>query len=132
MEEKHPASEIRADKWLWAVRIFKTRGLAAEACRKGRVIIDGISVKPSRIIKEGDIISVRKPPVLFKFKVTSLIENRQPAKFVDKYMEDITPPEEKEKSTIKNVVIFASRERGTGRPTKKERRDIDRLGNAGR
>jgi ribosome-associated heat shock protein Hsp15 len=128
MEEKHPAPEIRADKWLWAVRIFKTRSQAAEACKKGRVIIDAVAAKPSRIIKEGNIISVRRPPSVYTYRVTGLVEKRQPPRLAGNYMEDITPPEEKQKSAHKNIIIFASRDRGKGRPTKKERRDIDKLG----
>lgn len=122
-------TDIRIDKWLWAMRLFKTRGLSAEACRKGRVTIDDLPVKPSRTIKGGDIIKIRRSPVLFTFRVKEIIDKRQPAKMVNLYLEDITPAEEKEKVQHKNLVVFSKRDRGTGRPTKKERRIIDKFGN---
>jgi ribosome-associated heat shock protein Hsp15 len=117
----------RIDKYLWSVRIFKTRSLACEACRKGKIIINDISVKPSRIISENEIIIVKKPPVTFKFRVIEPIENRVSAKIVSQYAEDLTPDEEKEKLDMKQTPGSGYRERGTGRPTKKERRLIDRL-----
>jgi ribosome-associated heat shock protein Hsp15 len=120
-------SDMRADKWLWAVRLFKTRSLSAEACRKGRVMIGDIIVKPSRVLRAGDIISLRRPPSVYTYKVLSLTDSRLPAKLVGEYVEDLTPEEEKEKSLHKNLLVFAKRDRGTGRPTKRERRNIDRL-----
>jgi ribosome-associated heat shock protein Hsp15 len=119
--------DMRADKWLWAVRLFKTRSLSAEACRKGRVLIGDIIVKPSRVLRVGDIISLRRPPSVYTYKVIGLVDKRQPAKLVGEYLEDLTPAEEKEKSQHKNLLVFAKRDRGTGRPTKRERRNIDRL-----
>lgn len=120
---------VRADKWLWAVRLYKTRSQSAEACRKGRVTIDGIPVKPSRAIKQGDIINIRKPPSVYRYKVLAPVEKRQSAKIAAQYLEDITPDEEKDKSMHKNLIVFARRDRGAGRPTKKERRIIDKLSN---
>jgi ribosome-associated heat shock protein Hsp15 len=120
-------SETRIDKWLWAVRLFKTRNQAAEACSKGRVLIGGQAVKPSRHVREGDIISLKRLPVVYTFRVKGLIENRQPARSVTSYLEDITPEQERQKAAHHNTVVFSRREPGTGRPTKKERRFIDKL-----
>ncbi len=122
--------EVRVDKWMWAVRLFKTRSQSAEACRKGRVLINEVAVKPSRLLKEGDIIHLRRPPSVFCYRVIALVEKRQPAKLVAKYFEDLTPDEERDKAIHKNLVVFARRDRGTGRPTKRERRVIDRLSNS--
>jgi ribosome-associated heat shock protein Hsp15 len=117
----------RADKWLWSVRLFKTRSLAAEACRKGKISIDNIPVKPSRLLKEADIIRLQRPPVLYTYRVKGVPDRRLPAKLVNLYLEDLTPAGESEKLTLKNLVVFSKRDRGSGRPTKKERRLIDRL-----
>ncbi len=121
------AEGVRVDKWLWAVRLFKTRSLATEACRRGRVTIDDVPAKPSRIVREGDVLMLRRAPAVFTYRVRKLVEKRQPAKLVESYLEDLTPEEEKEKSMHRNLVIFARRDRGAGRPTKKERRIIDKL-----
>ena len=110
---------------MWAVRLYKTRSLAAETCRSGKVTINDISVKPSREIKTGDIIQIKIPPIKKTVKVIGLIENRVSAKLVINFMEDITPPEEYKKLEIKKDVFFVKRESG-GRPTKKDRREIDR------
>ncbi len=118
---------VRIDKWLWAMRIFKTRTDATDACKRGRVKVNGIEAKPSREVKVSDMIEVRKLPVTYTYKVLQLISNRQPAKNVPLYIENLTPPEELEKLEIKHTTIFVTRERGTGRPTKKERRTIDKL-----
>ncbi len=118
--------KVRVDKWLWAVRIYKTRSLATEACKKGRVIIDDVQVKPSREIKTGDIILVRKLPVIYTYKVKDVLEKRLSARLVQDYIEDLTSVEELNKLNI-NETIFVKRDRGTGRPTKKERRVIDRM-----
>ena len=117
---------VRIDKWLWAVRLFKTRSLATEECKKGRVTIDGVSVKPSRVPKPGDIIKVRKNPVTYSYRVIGLIGKRIGAKLVHEYVEDITPPEELKILERQQMGSFG-RDRGAGRPTKKDRRDIDRL-----
>jgi ribosome-associated heat shock protein Hsp15 len=118
---------LRIDKWLWAVRIFKTRSQAAEVCKKGKVLIDDIQVKPSRIIKIGEIIFLKNPPVIYSFLVKGLLGKRQSAKIVVDYVEDITPEEEKLKLDMKRFSGFEIRDRGIGRPTKRERRLIDDL-----
>ncbi len=119
--------DLRIDKWLWAVRIFKTRSQAAEACKKGRVLIDDVQVKPSRVLKVGEIVSIKRPPVLYQYKVLGLLGKRQSAKIVVDYVEDITPESEKEKLDIQRFTGFEIRDRGVGRPTKKERRLIEEL-----
>jgi ribosome-associated heat shock protein Hsp15 len=119
--------EIRIDKFLWAVRIFKTRSIASEACRKGRVLIDEISVKPSRIVKENETVMVKKLPVIYSYKIIRAIENRVAAKMVPMYIEDITPEAEKSKLVNREIGSFGFRNKGSGRPTKRERRNIDRL-----
>ena len=118
-------SEVRIDKWLWATRIFKTRSLATESCKKNRVSIGGASVKPSRIVKTGDQIAIRKPPVTYTFRVLDVTENRIGAKLVPQYLENITPPEEYEILEMSKISGFVNRSKGLGRPTKKERRVLD-------
>jgi ribosome-associated heat shock protein Hsp15 len=120
-------TSVRIDKWLWSIRAFKTRTDAADACKLGRVTINGALAKASRDVRVNDIITIKKMPVVYTFKVLGLIANRQPAKNVYLYAENLTPEEELEKLTMKRTVIFVQRDRGTGRPTKKERRDIDDL-----
>jgi ribosome-associated heat shock protein Hsp15 len=115
----------RIDKWLWSVRVFKTRSLATEACRKGHVFINGLPVKASHVVKPGEIIKVRKPPIYRSYKVLAPAENRVGAKEVDKLMADVTPPEELALLETRKDMQWITRERGTGRPTKKERRDLD-------
>jgi len=117
--------EVRIDKWMWATRIFKTRTVALEACKKNRVMINNIPVKPSRMIKIGDIIQVRKPPVTYSFKVLDLTSNRVGAKLVPQFLENITPPEQYELLELQKISGFVDRARGSGRPTKKERRELD-------
>lgn len=119
--------EVRIDKWLWAVRIFKTRTIAAEACKKGRVLIDNVSVKPSRNIRTGEIIQVRKPPVTYSFRVLAPVDKRMGAKMVPQFMENVTPPDQYELLELNKISGFVDRQRGTGRPTKKERRDLDQF-----
>ncbi|HKK63270.1 MAG TPA: RNA-binding S4 domain-containing protein [Bacteroidales bacterium] len=121
------SNAVRIDKWLWAVRVFKTRSLASEACRKGRVEIEGVSVKPSREVKRGEVIQVRKNPVTYHYKVLDLSVKRMGAKLVPEYMKDVTPPENKEILEMQRLMSWSDRKKGEGRPTKKERRDIDRL-----
>ncbi len=118
---------VRIDKWLWAVRLFKTRTLATEECKKGRVTIDGISVKPSRIPKPGDIIKVRKNPITYSYKVVGITGKRVGAKLVHEFVLDITSPEELKILEIRQQMNSFDRDRGTGRPTKKDRRDIDKF-----
>ncbi|OFX22633.1 MAG: hypothetical protein A2041_11415, partial [Bacteroidetes bacterium GWA2_31_9b] len=115
------------DKWLWAVRIFKTRSQAAEACKKGRIVMNDVQVKPSRIIKVGELVIVKRPPVTYQYKIKGLLGNRQSAKIVVDYVEDLTSEEEKAKLDMKNHIGFELRDRGVGRPTKRERRLIDHL-----
>ena len=118
--------DLRIDKYLWAVRVFKTRSQATDACRKGKVIIDEIRVKPSRVVKVGDVIRVKRNPVVYSYRVTKLLGKRLSAKLVVDYVENITPEEELKKLEVKET-FFIKRDRGAGRPTKKERRTIDKL-----
>lgn len=120
-------SEVRIDKWLWAVRLFKTRSIAIEACKKGRISIKGMIVKPSRMIKLGDIIEVRRPPVIYSFEVLGLSENRMGAKLVPEFMRDVTPASQLEMLELSKMSGFVDRARGTGRPTKKDRRELDQF-----
>ncbi|MDR0832838.1 MAG: RNA-binding S4 domain-containing protein [Candidatus Symbiothrix sp.] len=117
--------EERIDKWLWAVRVFKTRSLASEACNKGRVSVNGAAVKPSRTIKAGDVVDVKKPPITYSFRVLDLTNNRVGAKLVTNFLEDTTPPDQYEILELQKISGFVDRARGTGRPTKKDRRDLD-------
>lgn len=119
--------EVRIDKWLWAVRIFKTRTIAAEAIKKGRVMVGGVAVKPSRMIRVGDVVQVRKPPATFSFKVLALSDKRMGAKLVPQFMENITPPDQYELLELNKISGFVDRQRGTGRPTKKDRRDLEQF-----
>ena len=116
---------VRIDKWLWAVRVFKTRTIASEACKKGRIIIDNNSVKPSRMIRVGEVVQVKKPPVTYSFKVLNIAQKRMGAKLVPNFMENVTPPEEYEVLEMNKLSGFIDRQRGSGRPTKKERRDLE-------
>ena len=115
----------RIDKWLWAARIYKTRSTAVDAIKNGRVTIDGVNVKPSRIIKTGETINVRKPPVTYSFKVLSCIEQRVGAKLMPQVYENVTDPKQYELLEMSRISGFVDRARGTGRPTKKERRALD-------
>lgn len=119
--------DIRLDKYLWAVRIFKTRSDAADAVRTNKVTVNGSSAKPSREVKIGDVIAVRKQAVTYSYKVLDLVSSRQPAKTVPEYCLNITPQEELDKLNVPRETIFVFRDRGTGRPTKKERRELDGL-----
>jgi ribosome-associated heat shock protein Hsp15 len=119
------ADEIRIDKWLWTVRLFKTRSLATEACKKGRIFISNVAVKPSRMIKKGDVIDIKRPPIIYSFKVLEIANNRMNAKLVPQFMEDITPAEQLELIELAKLASESNRARGTGRPTKKERRDLE-------
>ncbi len=115
----------RIDKWLWAARIFKTRTIAADACKNGRVAVNDVSVKPSRMVKEGDVVSVRKPPVTYSFRILKTIEQRVGAKFLPVIYENVTPDDQYELLEMNRISGFVDRARGTGRPTKKDRRQID-------
>ena len=118
-------AEARIDKWMWATRIFKTRTIAAEACKKGRVSINGSQVKASRTIKVGDVIQVKKSPITYSFKVLQTIEKRVGAKLVPEYMENVTTPDQYEILELSKVSGFVDRARGAGRPTKKDRRSLE-------
>lgn len=118
-------AEARIDKWLWASRIFKTRTIAAEACRKGRISINGAQTKPARMIKAGDVIQVKKPPIIYSFKVLQPIEKRVGAKLVNDILENVTTPDQYELMEMNKISGFVNRARGTGRPTKKDRRNMD-------
>ncbi|MDO5447427.1 MAG: S4 domain-containing protein [Prevotellaceae bacterium] len=117
--------EARIDKWLWAARIFKTRTIAVEAIKNSRVSIGGMNVKPSRMIKAGDEIDVKKPPITYSFRVLKPIEQRVGAKLIPEIYENITAPEQYEMLELSKISGFIDRARGTGRPTKKERRSLD-------
>lgn len=118
-------TEVRIDKWLWAVRLFKTRSLAAEACKKGKVLVKGTPAKPSRDIKVGDVIQIKKAPVTYSFEVLALSENRMNAKLVPEFMKNVTTPDQLELIELGKLAGNTGRAKGTGRPTKKERRDLD-------
>lgn len=118
-------NEARVDKWLWAARIFKTRSMAAAACKKGQVSMNGAQLKPSRTVKVGDIVSVRKPPVTYSFKIKQAIEKRVGAKLIPDILENVTAPEQYELLEMNRISGFVNRAKGTGRPTKKERRDLE-------
>ena len=115
----------RIDKWLWAARIFKTRAIAADACNNGRVMLGGVTVKPSRTVKVGDVVSVKKPPVTYSFKILKTIEQRVGAKLLPEIYENVTDPKQYELLEMSRISGFVDRARGTGRPTKKERRALD-------
>lgn len=117
----------RIDKWLWATRIFKTRSIAADACKKGRVSLGERTLKPSAMISIGDIIRVRKPPMTFSFEVIGLTNNRVGAKLVENYLKNVTPASEYEILELQRISGNVGRQRGTGRPTKKERRDLEQF-----
>ncbi|MBI1191921.1 MAG: RNA-binding S4 domain-containing protein [Bacteroidetes bacterium] len=123
--------KCRVDQWLWAVRIYKTRSLASEACRTSRVKQDDIAVKPSRLVAGGEILTVRKGMVTHRYRVIQPLEKRVGPPLVPEYMEDLTPQGELDKLLPLKSIPVALRERGTGRPTKKDRRDMDDWRNDG-
>ncbi len=118
-------TEARIDKWLWAARIFKTRTMAAAACKKGQVSLKGAQLKASRTVRAGDVVDVRKPPVTYSFRVLQPIEKRVGAKLLPEILENVTAPEQYEILEMSRISGFANRAKGTGRPTKKERRTLD-------
>lgn len=120
-----PQDTARVDKWLWAARIFKTRSIAADACKNGRVTKNGVNIKPSHMIKVGETISVKKPPIVYSFKVLKTIENRVGAKLVPEIYENVTEAKQWELLEMSRISGFVGRARGTGRPTKKDRRALD-------
>ena len=115
----------RIDKWLWAARIFKTRSIAADACKNGRVTISGTNVKPSHTIKVGEIINVKKPPITYSFEVLQTIEKRVGAKLIPEVYKNVTDAKQYELLEMSRISGFVDRARGTGRPTKKDRRQLD-------
>lgn len=119
------AETARIDKWLWAARIFKTRSIASDACKNGRVTIGGVNMKPSRSVNVGDVVSVKKPPITYSFKVLKTIEQRVGAKLLPEIYENVTDPKQYELLEMSRISGFVDRARGTGRPTKKERRALD-------
>jgi ribosome-associated heat shock protein Hsp15 len=123
-------TEVRIDKWIWAMRIFKTRTIATDACKKGRVTIgdgDGVIAKPSRMIKVGDIVHVKKPPITYSFRVLGLTENRLGAKLVPEYLENITPKSQYDLLDVVRISGFVDRRKGMGRPTKREGRELSKF-----
>jgi ribosome-associated heat shock protein Hsp15 len=121
--------KIRIDKWLWAVRIFKSRSIAAEACKKGQVMIDGVNIKPSREIAVGDEIQVKRSPIIYTYLVKAISGKRMSAKLAVDFVEDITPQDQFDLLNAVKTYGFEQRDRGVGRPTKKDRRDIEKLKN---
>lgn len=121
------ATEERIDKWLWAMRVFKTRTIATEACKKGRVTMGGAVVKPSRTVKPGDIIDVKKPPITYTFRVLQVTGNRLGAKLVPEYLENITPQSQYDLLEMTRISGFVDRRKGLGRPTKRDSRELSRF-----
>ena len=121
--------EARIDKWLWAARIFKTRTIAAAACKKGQVSIQGAVLKPSRMVKVGDVINVRKPSSTYSFRILKAIERRIGAKLIPEVLENVTSPDQFELLEMSKISGFVNRAKGTGRPTKKERRNLEEFTN---
>ncbi|MDR2841010.1 MAG: RNA-binding S4 domain-containing protein [Paludibacter sp.] len=117
--------EVRIDKWLWAVRLFKTRTLATEQCKKGKIMVNNSVAKASRMVKIGDTVQIKRNPVLFSFKVLELSQNRMNAKLVPEFLQDITTPDQLALLELGKIASNGVRERGTGRPTKKDRRELD-------
>lgn len=118
-------SEVRIDKFLWAMRIYKTRSIATDACKNGRITMNGLQLKPSRTFHVGDTFSVRKGPITYTYRILQLCQNRLGAKMVPEYIRDITAPEQLELLELARLAGQSGRDRGTGRPTKKDRRDIE-------
>ena len=119
--------EVRIDKFLWSIRAFKTRSEATDACNGGKIRLNGGDVKPSKLVHRGDEIVVRKPPVTYTYKVKELVDKRQGAKLVSDFVENLTPEEELQKLHAPVETFFLKRDRGTRRPTKKDRRQMEAL-----
>ena len=119
--------EVRVDKYLWAMRIYKTRSIATDACKCGRVKINGVEVKPSRMFHVGDVFTVRKGPITYTYRILQLWGNRLGAKMVPEYLQDITPKEQLELLELARYAAQSGRDRGTGRPTKKDRRENEQF-----
>ena len=123
-------AEVRVDKYLWAIRAFKTRSEAADACKGGKVKLGNVNAKPSKAVQAGDILHVRKGAITFIYKVVQPTEHRVGAKLVPQFAENITPAAELEKLRAPVETFFLTRDRGAGRPTKKERREIEQIWDA--
>lgn len=121
------AEEVRIDKYLWSIRAYKTRNEATEACKGGKIRLNGNDVKPSRTVKRGDLLTVRKGPVTYSYKVVEPVDKRQGAKLVPQFAENLTPQEELDKLKAPVETFFLKRDRGAGRPTKKDRRQMESL-----
>lgn len=121
------ADQQRVDKWLWATRVFKTRSIAANACKKGRISLNGRTLKPASMISVGDVLNVRKPPMTFSFEVLALLNNRVGPKLVENYLRNVTPKSEYEVLELQKIAGNIGRQKGKGRPTKKERRDLEQF-----
>lgn len=119
------AQEVRIDKWMWAVRLFKTRSKAADACKKNKVTVDGIAVKPSRMVKVGEVIGIRKGPVTCSFEILAIAHNRMGAKLVPDFCKNVTSKDQLELMEMQRLAASSRRQKGLGRPTKKERRDLE-------
>ena len=122
-----PKQEERIDKCLWCMRVFKTRTIATDACKKGRVMMGGVTVKPSRTVKPGDVIDVRKPPITYTFRVLEIAPNRLGARLVPDYLENLTPPSQYELLEMTKISGFVDRQKGLGRPTKRDSRELSRF-----
>lgn len=120
-------AEVRVDKWLWAMRVFKTRTIATDACKKGRVSMGGVVVKPSRTVKPGDIVDVKKPPITYTFRVVQVSNNRLGAKLVPDYLENLTPQSQYDLLEMNRISGFVDRRKGLGRPTKRDGRELNRF-----
>lgn len=120
-------NEERIDKWLWCMRVFKTRTIATEACKKGRVTINGVAMKPSRLVKTGEIVEVKKPPITYTFKVLAISNGRLGAKLVPEYLENLTPQSQYDLLEMSRISGFVDRSKGLGRPTKREGRELARF-----
>lgn len=120
-------NDERIDKWLWAMRVFKTRSIATDACKKGRVMMGGVAVKPSRSVKVGDVVDVRKPPVTLSFRVKALSPGRLGARLVPDYLENITPQSQYDLLEMTRISGFVDRRKGLGRPTKRDSREMSRF-----
>ena len=120
-------TEVRIDKYLWAIRVFKTRSEATDACKGGKIRVNGGDTKPSKSVKIGDVLTARKGAVTYTYKVIDLIDKRQGPKLVPLYAENLTPQEELDKLRAPVETFFLKRDRGAGRPTKKDRRQMDAL-----
>lgn len=119
------AQEVRVDKWMWAVRLFKTRSKAADACKKNKVTVDGIAAKPSRMVKVGEVIGIRKGPVTCSFEILAIAHNRMGAKLVPDFCKNVTSKDQLELMEMQRLAASSRRQKGLGRPTKKERRDLE-------